>query len=131
MGILAFYSYFCVDSFAIKFLLFDVIDVGDVVGGEVEVLGFVLNDFAGVEEVAADERGVIIVGVAAPVLEGTVERSMDFPLLNFLVYVDGPFGGTPICPGPHKVVRARCAIHAIIMINLINKQSDQSSSRLG
>ena len=75
----------------LRFFLY-VVMVGDVVFGEVDV-GVGFEVLFGVEEVAADEGGVVVAGVGPSVFVGTVEGGAHFPFAGLLVEVDGAAGG--------------------------------------
>ena len=76
------------ESFLLKYLSFEVVGVGDEIVCDVESVG-VLGVLLGVEKVAADEGGVMVVGVGFAFFVGTVERCADISFLGLLVEVDG------------------------------------------
>jgi hypothetical protein len=57
------------------------------------MLGSSFCVFFGIEKVAADERWVGVVGIAASIFVGAVERSAYFFFAEFLVDVNSSFGG--------------------------------------
>ena len=69
----------------------DIVAVGDQVGCYVESI-FVICVLIRIEEVAADEGGVVVIGVGSAFFVWTVERSMSLSfVVVLLVEIDGSF----------------------------------------
>ena len=65
----------------------EVVGVGNEVVGDVEGVG-VLGVLLGIEEVAADEGGVVVLGIGLALFVGTVEGRADISFEGLLVEVD-------------------------------------------
>ena len=65
----------------------EVVGVGDEIVGDVEGVG-VLGVLLGIEEVATDEGGVVVVGIGLALFVGTVEGCADISFEGLLIEVD-------------------------------------------
>ena len=71
----------------LKNLPLEVVGVGDEIVGDVEGVG-VLGVLLGIEEVATDEGGVVVVGIGLALFVGTVEGCADISFEGLLIEVD-------------------------------------------
>ena len=78
----------CFEFLLLESLPLKVVRVRDEIVGDVEGVG-VLGVLLGVEDIAADEGGIVVVGVGFALFVWTVEGRADISFESFLVEVDG------------------------------------------